>query len=168
MIEIADWVIIAIVGAAFASLIAYSIYFKISATRFPKVIEFNSKIDPNQTVTILAIEGKGIIKKISAQITENSDSIIDLTLDQTSYFVVEVPKGQGGIKSSPNDQDSLKFDVKLDACYYKGFSLSINNRSTGILNAIGKINYEIKKPPQATIRGLYKDFTGDKPLINQA
>jgi hypothetical protein len=167
MIEIADWVVIDVLIAVLAALIIYAVYFKISTTRFPKTIEFNRQVEPNQNVTILTVEGIGVIRKISAQTTERNSALIDLTLDQSSYFVLDVPKEANNGKSSSNGQAKLKFDVKLDACFYKGFSLAIYNRGNDALDAKGKIDYEIKKSTTVTIKGLYKEFKGEKALMNQ-
>jgi hypothetical protein len=166
MVEIADWVIIAIPAIALAVCIIYATYFKISTARFPKTIEFNKQIQPEQTITILSVEGVGSIKKIVAQTSGSDNSLLDLTLDQTSYFILDLLKNQKNDNISVN-QSGLKFNVKLDAWFYKGFSLSIYNRSNGNLTATGKIYYEIKKPAVETIKGLIKEFKGDKPLINQ-
>jgi preprotein translocase subunit YajC len=167
MVEIADWVIIAIPVLVLAVCIIYVAYFKISTARFPKMIEFNEQIQPNQTVTILSVGGIGSIKKIIAQTSGSDNSLLDLTLDQTSYFILDLLKDQKSMENVSVNQSGLKFNVKLDAWFYKGFSLSVYNRSNGSLNATGKIYYEIKKPALETIKGLIKDFTGDKPLMNQ-
>ncbi len=167
MVEIADWVIIAIPAVVLTVCIIYATYFKISTTRFPKTIEFNQQIQPNQTVNVLSIEGIGSIKNIVAQTTGSNDSLLDLTLDQTSYFVLDLLKDQNSIAIVPVNQSGLKFNVKLDAWFYKGFSLSIYNKSDGNLVASGKIYYEIKKSRMETAKGLIKDFKGDKPMVNQ-
>ncbi len=167
MVEIADWVIIAIPALTLIVCISYAAYFKISTARFPKTIEFNQQISPNQTVNILSVEGVGSIKKIVAQTTGSNDSLLDLTLDQTSYFVLDLLKDQNLAEPIPVIQSGLKFNVKLDAWFYKGFSLSIYNKSNGNLTASGKIYYEIKKSRNETVKELIRDFKGEKPLMNQ-
>ncbi|XHH09207.1 MAG: hypothetical protein ACFCUE_00885 [Candidatus Bathyarchaeia archaeon] len=167
MVEIADWVIIAIPILAVAVLVIYAVLFKISTARFPKTIEFNQQISPNQTVTILSVEGIGSIKKIIAQTIGSDNSLIDLTLDQTSYFILDLLKDQKNTENVSISQSGLKFNVKLDAWFYKGFSLSIYNKSNGNLTAAGKIYYEVKKPKIETIKALIKEFNGDKQLMNQ-
>ncbi len=167
MVEIADWVIIAIPAVTLTVCIIYAAYFKISTARFPKTIEFNQQISPNQTVNILSIEGVGSINKIVAQTTGSNDSLLDLTLDQTSYFVLDLLKDKNVAETIPVNQSGLKFNVKLDAWFYKGFSLSIYNKSNGNLNASGKIYYEVKKSRSETVKGLIRDFKGEKPLMNQ-
>jgi hypothetical protein len=156
MIEIADWVVIAIILAAFALCIGYLLYFIITRKLFPKVTEFNKTVNPNETLTIFTIKGQGIIKKIEAKITENQNSLIDMIIDQTSYATFDVAKEPNLAKTSPNGQDRLKFEVQLDTHFHKEFSLSINNRSSGMLKASGKINYEVKRPLGVTIRSLYR------------
>jgi uncharacterized protein YneF (UPF0154 family) len=156
MIEIADWVVIAIILAAFALSIGYLLYFIITRKLFPKVMEFNKTVNPNETLTILTIKGQGIIKKIEAQITENKNSLIDMIIDQTSYATFDIAKETNNTETSPYGQDRLKFEAQLDTHFHKEFSLSINNRSDGLLSVSGKIYYEIKRPLGVTIKSLYK------------
>ncbi len=155
MIEIADWVVIAFILAAFALCIGYLLFFIITRKLFPKVLEFNKTVNPNETLTILTIKGQGIIKKVEAQITENN-SLIDMIIDQTSYATFDISKEPNRAETSSSRQEMLKFEVQLDTHFHKEFSLSINNKSSRMLNASGKINYEIKRPLGVTIRSLYR------------
>lgn len=156
MIEIADWVVIAIILAFFVLCVSYLLYFIITRKLFPKVMEFENTVNSNETLTILTIKGQGIIKKIEAQITENNNALIDMIIDQTSYATFDIAKEPNRAETSPNGQDRFKFEVQLDTHFHKEFSLSINNKSSGTLNASGKTYYEIKRPLGVTIRSLYR------------
>jgi phosphoribosylamine-glycine ligase len=155
MIEIADWVVIAFILAAFTIATGYLLYFIITRKLFPKEIEFNTTVNPNETLTVLSIKGQGIIKKIEAKI-ENNNALIDMIIDQTSYATFDVAKETNHPENSLSLQDKLKFEVQLDNHFHKEFSISINNRNNTTLNASGKISYEIKRPLGVTIKSLYR------------
>lgn len=154
MIEIADWVVIAFILAAFALAIGYLLFFIITRKLFPQTSEFNTTVNPSQTQTVLTIKGKGIIKKIQTQIQENNNCLIDMIIDQTSYATFDINKETS--TASPDSQGKLTFEVQLDSRFHKEFSISILNKSKTPLNATGKISYEVKKPLGVTIKSLYK------------
>ena len=85
MIQIEDWAIIAILFAFFIAGVIYLIYFIVTRKLFSQEMEFQREINPNKAMTILSIEGVGIIKKINMQVTENDNSWIDMIIDGTSY-----------------------------------------------------------------------------------
>ena len=154
MIEIADWVVIAFILAAFALAIGYLLFFIITRKLFPQTTEFNTTINPNETSTVLTIKGQGIIKQIQTKIQEKNNALIDMIIDQTSYATFDITKETNN--ASPDSQGKLTFEVQLDSRFHKEFSISINNKSATPLSATGKISYETKRPLGVTIKSLYR------------
>ena len=112
-------------------------------------MEFQKEINPNKAITILKIEGSGIIKKIEMQVTENDNSLIVMIIDKTSYTtfgIIREPNNLGKASYNERKDRLLKLEVNLDRKFHKEFSLFIDNRSNGLLNSTGKIFYEIKRP----------------------
>jgi hypothetical protein len=122
------------------------VYFRITSKLFPKVIDFQMEINPNKAVTILTIEGSGIIKKIMMQVTENDNSWINMIIDGASYTNFVITKGTEESNSLCKADALLKLEAGLDAQFLKNFSILIHNRSKATLNSSGKVFYEIKKP----------------------
>jgi hypothetical protein len=148
MIQIPDWVVIATILCFFFVCFCYLVYFIKSKKLFVKMIEFDKEIDPNNSLTILAINGSGIIKKMDIQTSENNNSSIVLTIDQTAYTTFSIVKDVNNSDKARVDEKKerlLKLEVNFDKKFQKGFSIFIDNRSDVTFNSAGKIIYEIKK-----------------------
>lgn len=149
MIQIPDWAIIASILIFFVLCLVYLVYFIISKKLYPQVVEFQKEITPNNSTTILEIEGVGILKKIDVQTTDNNTSLVVLVIDHTAYATLSIGRegrnsGKGGFDGQ---KDSLlKFELNFDKKFRKNFSIFIENRSDVPINSSGKIFYEIKKP----------------------
>jgi hypothetical protein len=149
MIQIDDWVALAIILAFFLLCGCYLVYFIITRKLFPKVIEFQKEISPKNSATILTIEGAGILKKIEMQISENDNSSILVAVDGVGYTTLSIAKETNSLAKESFDEPSgklLKFEAYLDVKFRKQFSLFIDNRNERSLKTDGKIFYEIKKP----------------------
>jgi hypothetical protein len=149
MIQIDDWVALAIILAFFILCACYLAYFIITRKLYPKVIEFQKEISPKNSATILTIEGSGILKKLEMQISENDNSSILVTIDGVGYTTLSVAKETSSLsKESLHEPNGklLKFEAYLDVKFHKQFSLFIDNRNETALKTDGKIFYEIKKP----------------------
>ena len=161
MIQIEDWVIIAILLAFFVAGALYLFYFIVTRKLFSQETEFHGEIEPNKPMTILSIEGVGIIKKINIEVTENDNSLIDMIIDGTSYSTFALSNSKNTNKEILNEQNQrlLILEVNLDARFHKYFSLFIHNRSDDSISSNGKIYYEIKKPLKNVLKAIYSETT---------
>jgi hypothetical protein len=160
MIEIEDWVLIAIIVAFFFAGACYIFYFIVSRKLFSQEMEFQNEIEPNRIITILSIEGAGIAKKIEMQITENENAIIDMLIDGKSYSMFV-------IKGDTNNPDKRNFieqknrllglEVNLNAKFQKSLSIIVHNRNESLIIPTGKISYEIKKPLKMVLKAIYSE-----------
>lgn len=155
MIQIEDWLIVAIVMAFFLAGICYLIYFKIKSKLFPMVREFQGEVNPNEAKALLEIVGSGIIKKIEMQVRENNNSLIYFNIDKTGYTNFRFTREQNKM----GKESRLKIEVNLDTKFRKDFSLFIHNRDDISLNSTGKIFYEIKKPLIVVLKSIYSELT---------
>jgi|WetSurMetagenome_2_1015567.scaffolds.fasta_scaffold561350_2 hypothetical protein len=149
MIQIDDWVALAIILAFFSCCVCYLVYFVITRKLFPKVKEFQKEISPKNSATILTIEGAGILKKLEMQISENDNSSILVTIDGVGYTTLSIAKETNRLSKERFDEPNgklFKFEAYLDVKFHKQFSLFIDNRNEMALKTDGKIFYEIKKP----------------------
>jgi hypothetical protein len=144
MIQIPDWVALAIVATIFFVFLIYLVYFIRTRKLIPKVIEFQKEINPENKTTILIITGKGIIKKIDIQITETPNSIIVMIIDKKAFTTFNVTTQTQNPTNQNNKQ--LKLEINLEKEFQKDFEIFIDNRSYQTINSSGKIYYEIKKP----------------------
>jgi hypothetical protein len=148
MIQIDDWVALGIILAFFLLCACYLVYFIITRKLFPKMTEFQKEINPNSSLTLLTVEGSGILKKLELLISDNDNSSILVTVDGVGYTTLSIAKKT----ESPSKESFelsgklLKFEAYLDVKFHKQFSLFIDNRNRRALNTDGKIFYEIKKP----------------------
>ena len=162
MIQIEDWVAIAGILAFFFVCISYLIYFRITRKLFPLVMEFQKEIKPDKAITVLSIEGSGIIKKVEMQVTENDNSWINMIIDGASYtnFVITKEPSSLGKTSYNEPKDKLlKLEAELDTKFHKEFMILIHNRSNESLNSNGKVFYEIKRPLKTVLKTLYSETT---------
>jgi hypothetical protein len=162
MIQIEDWVIIVIILAFFFASLSYLVYFVLTKKLFPIEKEFQNEINPNKMITLLTIEGSGIIKKIEMQITENNNSFINISIDGTTitnFIITKEPYKKD--KTSQNEQKGglLKLEINLDTEFRKDFSISLENRSDYSLNSTGKIFYEIKRPLKVVLKAVFAEIT---------
>ena len=126
------------------------------------VMEFQKEIKPDKAITVLSIEGSGIIKKIAMQITENDNSWINMIIDGASYtnFVITREPNNLGKASCNEPKDKLlKIEAELDTKFHKDFLLLIHNRSNESINSNGKVYYEIKRPLKIVLKTLYAETT---------
>jgi hypothetical protein len=160
MIEIEDWVLIAIIAAFFFAGACYLFYFIVSRKLFSQEMEFRNEIEPNRIITILSIEGAGIAKKIEMQITKNENSTIDMIIDGKSYSLF-VFKGDINNPDKRNfiEQKNglLGLEVNLNAKFQKNFSIIVLNRNESLISPTGKIFYEIKKPLKMVLKAIYSE-----------
>ena len=157
MIQIEDWVIIAILFTFFVADAVYLFYFIVTRKLFSQEKEFQREISPNTAVTIHSIEGAGIIKKIKMQVTENDNSLIDIIVDGTSFSTFSISNSKNTDKEflKEGNQKLLKLEINVNSRFHKQFSLFIHNRSDDSINSTGKIYYEIKKPLKVVLKALY-------------
>jgi hypothetical protein len=155
MIQIEDWAVIAAILVFLGLCIVYLAYFIVTRKLFPKTMEFQKEINPNTAITVLTIEGSGIIKKIKMKVTETDKSLINMIVDQTSYTVFGIGKEPTGL--GERQDGLLTLEVELDKKFDKNFSLFIDNRSDRMLNSNGEINYEIKKPLKITLKTIISE-----------
>lgn len=162
MIQIEDWVVIAGILAFFVLFISYLIYFRITRKLFPRVMEFQKEINPNKAITVLTIEGSGIIKKIAMQVTENDNSWINMIIDgaiYTNFIITREPNNLGKASYNETKNNLLKLEAELDTKFHKDFLLLIHNRSDESLNSAGKVFYEIKRPLKIVLKTIYSETT---------
>jgi len=158
MIQIQDWIVVAVVLAFFLSCIFYLLYFIISKKLFPETAEFQKEINANDSATVLSLKGSGIIKKIETQITQTDNSSTVLIVDRTAYSTLNLviaEKNQGHVGFDREKNKVLNFEVNLDRPFREDFSVFIENRSTIPINASGRIFCELKKPLGVTLRSLF-------------
>jgi hypothetical protein len=159
MIQIDDWMIIATILVIFLLSIVYLAIFIITRKLFPKVVEFDKKINPTETVTIATIEGSGIIKKIEMKTNESDKSLIDLIVDQTSFVIFNFNKKISGHEVNFVElEDILSFEIDLDRHFHNNFTISFNNRSDRVAHSNGKITYEIKESLKTTLRAILSEL----------
>lgn len=151
MIQIEDWVAIAVILAFFILSLSYLIYFIITRKLFPKVVEFQKEIDPHKSIDVITIEGQGILKKVEMQISENNNSSIMMIVDRRGYATFGIGESVKPENFIEPKGSQLKFEVNLEVKFYKDFSLFIDNRNESKLNSSGRIFYEIKKPLKYTL-----------------
>jgi hypothetical protein len=145
MIQIDDWVALAIILAFFALCICYLGYFVTSRKLHPKMAEFQKEVVPNTSLTLFTIDGPGIIKKIEMQNSENSNLSIVMVIDRMGHTTLSFSKEVD--KEKPNETNGkLKLEVNLDAKFRRDFSLFIDNRNGVPISSTGRIFYETKKP----------------------
>ena len=160
MIQINDWVFVAIILVFFFVAATYLVYFRVTRKLFSQEIEFQKEISPNQAITILSIEGAGIIKKIKTQITENDNSTLDMIVDGVNYLTFDIARDLNRVdKGNSTERKSklLVLEVNLDARFHKQFSLFFDNRNDDLINSAGKIFYEIKKPLKAVLKAIFSE-----------
>lgn len=159
MIQIEDWMIVAALIVLLVLSLIYLLYFKISKKLFPKQLNFQKQIKPNEATTALSIDGSGIVKRINMQITENDNSLVNLTIDQSSYIVL----GLAEKTDEPNKRISqngklMTIELQVDKKFSKSFSIFIHNRSSLPLNTSGNINYELKAPLKPTLKAIIAEI----------
>jgi hypothetical protein len=162
MIQIEDWVIYLGILILFFLGAIYLIYFIISKKLFPMNMEFQNKVNPDKSTTLLSIDGSGIIKKIEMQVTENDNSWISMIIDGASYenFLITKANNSGKTNLSVQENILINIEVNLDAKFHKNFSLIVQNRSLDkTLDSSGKIFYEIKKPLKVVLKAIYAEIT---------
>ncbi|MBE3116360.1 hypothetical protein IMZ68_04070 [Candidatus Bathyarchaeota archaeon] len=162
MIQIEDWVVIAGILAFFVLFISYLIYFRITRKLFPLVMEFQKEINPDKAITVLSIEGSGIIKKIAMQVTENDNSWINMIIDgatHSSFVIAREPNNLGKTSYNEPKDKLLKLEAELDTKFHKDFMILIHNRSNESINSNGKVFYEIKRPLKIVLKTIYSETT---------
>ena len=159
MIQVDDWTLITGLLAVFLLLIIYLIYVRITRKLFPKTLEFQKEIKPNEAITISTIEGSGIIKKIEIKTTENEKSLIDITVDQTSFIIFGLGKKTGNQSGDLDvSEENLSFEINLNKKFERNFTLFFQNNSDKLAQLNGNVGYEIKKPLKITLRTLLSEL----------
>jgi hypothetical protein len=159
MIQIEDWTIVTALIFLSALLIIYLFYFKLTKKLFPKQVNFHEEIKPHKALTVLSIEGSGIIKRIEMQTTENENSLVNITIDQTSYLVFGLNKKTIGPDKYTNENVKLlTIELQLDKKFTKSFTIFVNNRSSLPLNSNGNIEYELKEPIKPTLKAIASEL----------
>ena len=159
MIQVDDWTLITGLLAVFLLLIIYLIYVRITRKLFPKTLEFQKEIKPNEAITISTIEGSGIIKKIEIKTTENEKSLIDITVDQTSFIIFGLGKKTGNQSGDLDvSEENLSFEINLNKKFERNFTLFFQNNSDKLAHLNGNVGYEIKKPLKITLRTLLSEL----------
>jgi len=149
MIQIPDWVAATAIIVIFIIGVLYLLYFIKSKKLYPKVMEFQKEVNPEEKSTILATAGKGRIKKLDIKITDNTNSSIVIIVDKTAYTTLTIAKETNkpdntNIANQKNKQ--IKIELNLDKEFNQDFELFVDNRSDQIINFTGKIFYESKNP----------------------
>jgi hypothetical protein len=159
MIQIEDWIVITGILIIFVLSAVYLVYVIIKTKLMPKVLEFQKEIKPNEAITISAIEGSGIIKKIEMKTIKNDKSLITITVDQTSFITFDLSKKT----SSPRGnldllEESVSFEINLNKYFKRNVTIFFYNNSDKLSQSNGKIYYEIKKPLKITLRTLLSEL----------
>ena len=159
MIQIEDWIVITGILIIFVLSAVYLVYVIIKTKLKPKVLEFQKEIKPNEAITISAIEGSGIIKKIEMKTIKNDKSLITITVDQTSFITFDLSKKT----SSPRGnldllEESVSFEINLNKYFKRNVTIFFYNNSDKLSQSNGKIYYEIKKPLKITLRTLLSEL----------
>jgi len=159
MIQISDWMLIAGIIVIFLLSIVYFVYFIIKSKLFPKVVAFQNEIKPNEAITISAIEGSGIIKKLEIKTNENDKSLISITVDQSSLITFSVSKKINNPSGNFDAlEESLSLEINLNKKFARNFTLFFHNNSDKLSHTNGKIYYEIRKPLKTTLRTLLSEL----------
>jgi len=159
MIQIDDWMVIAVILVIFLLFIVYLAIFIITRKLFPKVVEFHSEINPNKAITIFTIEGSGIIKKIEMKTTENDKSMIDIIVDQNSFIIFNFNKKTSSNCGNLAELEELSsFEMNLNKKFNNNFTIFFHNRSDKLAHSNGKIYCEIKKPFGTTLKTILSEL----------
>jgi hypothetical protein len=159
MIQIDDWMVITGLIAIFLASIVYLAYFIITKKLFPKVVEFQKIINPNEGITISSIEGSGIIKKIEMKSTQNDKTSIIMIVDKISFITFSSSKktiSQGGNLNAL--EEILNVEINLEKKFERNFSIFFQNNSDKLSHSNGKIYYEIRKPFKITLRTILSEL----------
>ena len=159
MIQIDDWMVITGLIAIFLASIVYLAYFIITKKLFPKVVEFQEIINPNEGITISSIEGSGIIKKIEMKSTQNDKTSIIMIVDKTSFITFSSSKktiSQGGNLNAL--EEILNVEINLEKKFERNFSIFFQNNSDKLSHSNGKIYFEIRKPFKITLRTILSEL----------
>jgi putative sterol carrier protein len=149
MIQIPDWVAATAIIVIFIIGVLYLLYFIKSKKLYPKVMEFQKEVNPEEKSTILATAGKGRIKKLDIKITDNTNSSIVIIVDKTAYTTLTIAKETNkpdNTKIANQKNSQIKIELNLDKEFNQDFELFVDNRSDQIVNFTGKIFYESKNP----------------------
>ena len=158
MIQIEDWMVIAGILIIFILAIIYLISIIITSKLFPKELEFQKEIKPNEATTISKIEGAGIIKKIEMKTIENEKSDITITVDQTSFITLGLNKKTISPGGNSNTLEEIQsFEINLNKNFEKNVTIFFQNNSDKSSQSSGKIYYEIKKPLKSTLKTLFSE-----------
>ena len=160
MIQIDDWTVITGLLIIFTLFVVYLVSIIITRKLFPKVLEFQKEIKPNEALTISAIEGSGIIKKIEMNTAANDKSVITLTVDETSFITFALSKKtRSPAQNLDTSQESLSAEINLNKHFENNVTMFFHNNSDKMALSNGKIYYEIKKPLKITLKTLFSELT---------
>jgi hypothetical protein len=155
MIQIETWIIAGVLVLCLLA-IAYLFYFIISKKLFPQMIEFGQEINPNEGRTVSEVKGYGVIKKIEIKM-QNVNSIIDITVDQTSYIIFGLASNNDKTSYSEKE-NTLSAQIQVFERFSKNFSVYFQNQSDVTTRLSGTIHFEIKKPLIVTLKTVLAEI----------
>lgn len=154
MIQIDEWMAVAVAFILLLLGAVYLLYFKITKKLFPKVTNFQSEIKSREGSTVCEIEGSGIIKTI--EVNTNGNCIINMTIDGFSRTVLRVhPEFKQDNKSN---RDALSIREQFDEKFAKSFTIHVQNEGDAVLQSYGTISFETHKEFKTTLRTIFNEL----------
>ena len=156
MIQLSEWIGIALALTLLLLSTVYLIYFRISRKLFPQVADFSNEIKSGEGATISKIEGSGIIKMI--ELKTDGNCIITITVDNIIHTLLTVgPAPPSKIKIALNEYE-FAIREQLNEKFTDNFTIYIQNQGTKLLSNNGKLSYEIKKGLKQTLKALISEI----------